>query len=206
MALDESVLSELLAAFQSGEGLDLIRESVRLVCQELIETEVSALIGAGRHERSDDRTSERNGHRSRTLTTKAGDVELAIPKLRRGASSLLTPPAHRPGPLRRRHGGLRPRGLDAFGRRHGRSHGVVRRDLKVRGQPHLCRSRRGRRGLPGPPARPRPFSLHLARRHVHARSRRPSGDLQGRHRHRGHRGGRREILGIEIGDSEDEAF
>ena len=39
MALDQSVLSELLAAFQSGEGLDLIRESVRLVCQELIETE-----------------------------------------------------------------------------------------------------------------------------------------------------------------------
>ena len=202
MALDESVLSELLAAFQSGEGLDLIRESVRPVCQELIETEVSALIGAGRHERSDDRTNERNGHRSRSLTTKAGDVELAIHKLRRGSFF----PAHRPGPLRGRHGGLRPRGLDAFGRRDGRSHGVVRRDLKVRGQPHLCRSRRGRRGLPGPPARPRPFSLHLARRHVHARARRPSGDLQGRHRHRGDRGGRREILGIEIGDSEDEAF
>src|SRR6204780_5050077 len=85
MALDQSVLSELLTAFQSGEGLDLIRESVRLVCQELIETELSALIGAGRYERSDDRTNERNGHRARTLTTKAGDVELAIPKLRRGS-------------------------------------------------------------------------------------------------------------------------
>ena len=83
MALDQSVLSELLAAFQSGEGLDLIRESVRLVCQELIETELSALIGAERYERSDDRTAERNGHRSRVLTTKAGDVDLAIPKLRR---------------------------------------------------------------------------------------------------------------------------
>jgi putative transposase len=59
MALDQSVLSELLAAFQSGEGLDLIRESVRLVCQELIETELSALIGAGRYERSDERTNER---------------------------------------------------------------------------------------------------------------------------------------------------
>jgi transposase-like protein len=74
MALDQSVLSELLAAFQSGEGLDLIRESVRLVCQELIETELSALIGAGRYERSDERTNERNGHRSRVLTTKASDV------------------------------------------------------------------------------------------------------------------------------------
>jgi putative transposase len=93
MALDQSVLSELLAAFQSGEGLDLIRESVRLVCQELIETELSAVIGAGRYERTDDRTAERNGHRSRTLTTKAGDVELAIPKLRRGSffPSILEP-------------------------------------------------------------------------------------------------------------------
>ena len=93
MALDQSVLSELLLAFQSGEGLDLIRESVRLVCQELIETELSALIGAERYERSDDRTNERNGHRSRVLTTKAGDVDLAIPKLRRGSffPSILEP-------------------------------------------------------------------------------------------------------------------
>ena len=93
MALDQSVLSELLAAFQSGEGLDLIRESVRLVCQELIETELSALIGAGRYERTDERINERNGHRSRVLTTKAGDVELAIPKLRRGSffPSILEP-------------------------------------------------------------------------------------------------------------------
>ncbi len=64
MALDQSVLSELLAAFQSGEGLDLIRESVRLVCQELIETELSAVIGAERYERTGDRTTERNGHRA----------------------------------------------------------------------------------------------------------------------------------------------
>src|SRR6202167_5486750 len=93
MALDQSVLSELLAAFQSGEGRDLIRESVRLVCQELIETELSAVIGAGRYERTGDRTAERNGHRPRLLTTKAGDVELAIPKLRRGSffPSILEP-------------------------------------------------------------------------------------------------------------------
>ena len=93
MAHDQSVLSELLAAFQSGEGLDLIRESVRLVCQELIETELSSVIGAERYERSTERVGERNGHRSRILTTKAGDVELAIPKLRRGSffPSILEP-------------------------------------------------------------------------------------------------------------------
>jgi Transposase, Mutator family len=70
---------------QIGRGLDLIRESVRLFCQELIETELSALIGAESYDRSEDRTGVRNENRSRVLTTKAGDVELAIPKLRRGS-------------------------------------------------------------------------------------------------------------------------
>jgi putative transposase len=93
MALDQSVLSELLDAFRSGEGLDLIKESVRLVCQELIEAELSSAIGADRYERSEVRTNERNGHRARLLTTKAGDVELAIPKLRKGSffPSILEP-------------------------------------------------------------------------------------------------------------------
>jgi len=93
MALDQSVLSDLLDAFQSGEGLDLIRESVRTVYQELIETELTSAIGAGLYERTDDRTNERNGHRARVLATKAGDVELAIPKLRKGSflPSILEP-------------------------------------------------------------------------------------------------------------------
>jgi putative transposase len=45
MALSQSVASELLEAFRAGEGVDLIRESVRLVMQELIETEASQKIG-----------------------------------------------------------------------------------------------------------------------------------------------------------------
>jgi transposase-like protein len=85
MALDQSVLSELLDAFRSGEGLDLIKEAVTLVCQQLIETELSSVIGADRYERTDTRVTERNGHRPRLLSTKAGDVELAIPKLRKGS-------------------------------------------------------------------------------------------------------------------------
>jgi hypothetical protein len=47
MALSQSVVSELLEAFRAGEGVDLIRESVRLVMQELIETEATQQIGAG---------------------------------------------------------------------------------------------------------------------------------------------------------------
>jgi transposase-like protein len=93
MALDQSVCSELLAALRTGEGVDLVRDAVRLVLQELIETEASSVIGAGRYERSDSRSTERNGHRPRVLSTKAGDVELAIPKLRRGSffPSILEP-------------------------------------------------------------------------------------------------------------------
>ena len=49
MALSQSVASELLEAFRAGEGVDLIRESVRLVMQELIETEATERIGAGRY-------------------------------------------------------------------------------------------------------------------------------------------------------------
>ncbi len=85
MALSESALSELLDAFRAGDGVDLVRESVRLVLQELIEVEAAEVIGAGRYERSDDRTTERNGHRPRLLATQAGDIELGIPKLRRGS-------------------------------------------------------------------------------------------------------------------------
>ena len=55
MALSQSVASELLEAFRAGEGVDLIRESVRLVMQELIETETTQQIGAGRYERSEAR-------------------------------------------------------------------------------------------------------------------------------------------------------
>jgi putative transposase len=47
MALSQSVASELLEAFRAAEGVDLIRESVRLVMQELIGTEASERIGAG---------------------------------------------------------------------------------------------------------------------------------------------------------------
>jgi len=85
MALFESAVSELLDAFRAGDGVDLIRESVRLVLQELIEVEAAEVIGAARYERTEQRVNERNGHRPRLLATQAGDIELGIPKLRRGS-------------------------------------------------------------------------------------------------------------------------
>jgi transposase-like protein len=85
MALSKSVATELLEAFRAGEGVDLIRESVRLVMQELIETEASGQIGAGCYERTDTRVTDRNGSRPRLLATQVGDVQLRIPKLRKGS-------------------------------------------------------------------------------------------------------------------------
>ncbi|BDH59425.1 hypothetical protein MTP03_43640 [Tsukamurella sp. PLM1] len=53
--------------------------------QELIEAELTAVIGAGRYQRTDERTVHRNGHRPKTVTTAAGDVEVQVPKLRAGS-------------------------------------------------------------------------------------------------------------------------
>src|SRR3954454_4752761 len=85
MALSQSALSELLEAFRAGDGVDLVRESVRMVMQELIDAEAAQRIGAGLYERAESRVTERNGSRPRLVTTQAGDVGLRIPKLREGS-------------------------------------------------------------------------------------------------------------------------
>src|SRR5437016_6176154 len=93
MALDQSALTDLLDALRSGGDLDFMREAMQLVLQALIDLEAEVVIGAGRYERSEERTTHRNGTRARLLSTKAGDVDLAIPKLRQGSffPSLLEP-------------------------------------------------------------------------------------------------------------------
>lgn len=85
MALSESALSELRAAIDVGQGGDLIRQLAEWAMQQLIEAQASEQIGAARYERTDERTTERNGHRPRLLSTKAGDLDLKIPKLRKGS-------------------------------------------------------------------------------------------------------------------------
>src|SRR5690242_19662508 len=85
MALSESAVSELLEVLRSGEAVDLIRESVRMVMQELIQVEAAEVIGAGRYERTDTRVNERNGSRPRTVSRKASDIDVRIPKLRKGS-------------------------------------------------------------------------------------------------------------------------
>jgi len=84
VTLGQSDLSELLDAVRAGGDIDVIRRSVELVLQALIEAEATEVIGAARYERNEGRTTWRNGSRDRVLATKAGDVELKIPKLRSG--------------------------------------------------------------------------------------------------------------------------
>ena len=54
-----------------------MRQAMQLVLHALIDLEATEKIGAGRYERTDTRTTHRNGSRSRLLSTKAGDIELA---------------------------------------------------------------------------------------------------------------------------------
>jgi putative transposase len=93
MALDQSALTDLLDALRSGGDLDFLREAMQLVLQALIDLEATQVIGAERYERSGTRSTHRNGSRARLLSTKAGDVDLQIPKLRHGSffPSLLEP-------------------------------------------------------------------------------------------------------------------
>src|SRR5919107_454774 len=85
MALDQSVLLELLEALKAADVDDRIRAATETLYQALIEAELTAVIGAAPHERTEARSAQRNGSRPRTLTTTAGDLELWIPRLRAGS-------------------------------------------------------------------------------------------------------------------------
>jgi putative transposase len=85
MALDQSALLEVLDALKAAEVDDRIRQAAETIYQALIEAELSSVIGALPHQRTDSRTAHRNGYRPRVLTSTAGDLELRIPKLRSGS-------------------------------------------------------------------------------------------------------------------------
>jgi putative transposase len=85
VTLTQSDVTSLLDAIRAGGDIDIIRKGVELVLQALIEAEATEVIGAAHYERTEARTNQRNGSRDRLLTTKAGDVGLKIPKLRKGS-------------------------------------------------------------------------------------------------------------------------
>ena len=85
MAMDQSALLELLEALKGAGVDDRIRLAAQGMYQALIDAEAEGVIGAGFWERTEGRTAVRNGSRQRLLSTTAGDLELRIPKLRSGS-------------------------------------------------------------------------------------------------------------------------
>lgn len=86
-------LKEYLINIGLDNDADFLRQGAELMAQMLIEAEASAQIGADKYERSEDRQTQRNGYRSRRWETRVGELQLSIPKLRKGSffPSLLKP-------------------------------------------------------------------------------------------------------------------
>jgi transposase-like protein len=78
-------LLELLNKAEQGADPSFLRDGVRLLVQELMEAEVTQLVGAAPYERTESRTTARNGYREREWDTRVGTLELQIPKLRQGS-------------------------------------------------------------------------------------------------------------------------
>ena len=70
---------------EKGADIDVLRQMVQFMAQRLMEIDVEGRCGAGYDEKSAERTNSRNGYRERTWETRAGSVELKIPKLRQGS-------------------------------------------------------------------------------------------------------------------------
>ena len=207
---DDARLDDLLARLGDGDTKDLFRLLLQEGMQELIDAELTATIGAELHERTDTRTNQRNGSRARTLSTPAGDIELRIPKLRIGSffPSLLEPrrrvdqalwavimTAYVTGTSTRKVDDL----VRALGCESGVSKSTVSRICKgIDDEVHIFRTRR---------------LDHLAMPYVYL----DATYIKARNNHRivsravvvataVTADGNREVLGLDVGDSEDEVF
>ena len=121
-ATNQSAVSTLIREVLADPDLahdEVFRRLLQAGLQDLVDAEAAAVIGAQRYERTPERTNRRNGKRLKTVATTAGEVELAIPKLRTGSffPSLLHPRRRvdkaqmRRDLLRVDRGGLHPQGL-----------------------------------------------------------------------------------------------
>ena len=88
-----TALLELLRKAERERDADFLREGVRVLSQALLELEVTQQVGAERHERTAERTGQRNGYRERAWDTRVGTLELRVPRVREGGfiPSLLEP-------------------------------------------------------------------------------------------------------------------
>jgi putative transposase len=77
-------LTELLRKTELDQHPDFLREGVRVLLQAIMEEDITQRVGAERHERSEERRDQRNGYRDRQWDTRVGSLELKIPRLRVG--------------------------------------------------------------------------------------------------------------------------
>lgn len=82
--MTNDTLPQLLAAIQTSDDGDFLRVLAETTLNRLMDFDADNAIGAARHERSSERTTYRNGYRDRVLETRAGALDLKIPKFRSG--------------------------------------------------------------------------------------------------------------------------
>jgi putative transposase len=78
-------LAELVRKAEQNGDVDFLRDGVRVLSQALMEVEVSQHLGAERHERTAERTGQRNGYREREWDTRVGTIGLRVPRVRDGS-------------------------------------------------------------------------------------------------------------------------
>jgi transposase-like protein len=200
--------AQLADKLLASEHADVIRESVAWMIAELMDAEVSEQIGAELGERTSARTTQRNGYRTRAWDTRAGEIELAIPKLRSGSyfPSFLEP-------RRRAEQALVAVVQEAYV--NGVSTRKVDRLVEQLGVAGMGKDQVSRlcRGLDAQVAafRQRPLEGRYAYLWLDAkveRVREPGGV-----RHKAlviaygvHQTGRREVIGLDVGEAESEVF
>jgi putative transposase len=77
-------LAELVRKAEQAGDVDFLREGVRVLSQALMEVEVSQQLGAERYERTAERAGQRNGYRERDWDTRVGTLGLKVPRVREG--------------------------------------------------------------------------------------------------------------------------
>jgi transposase-like protein len=78
-------LAELLRKAEVDPGVDVLREGVRVLAEAVMDVEVEQHVGAAPHARTLERTGQRNGYRDRAWDTRVGTVELRVPRVRDGS-------------------------------------------------------------------------------------------------------------------------